>query len=41
MATGVHLHFELTVRNAKVDPMNYFLPELRLATGVEGLPPGS
>jgi murein DD-endopeptidase MepM/ murein hydrolase activator NlpD len=31
VATGVHLHYELTVRNAKVDPMNYFLPELRLA----------
>ncbi len=31
VATGVHLHYELTVRNAKVDPMNYFLPELHLA----------
>ena len=41
VATGVHLHFELTVRNAKVDPMNFFLPELRLATGADGLPPGS
>ncbi len=41
VATGVHLHFELSVRNAKVDPMNFFLPELRLATGADGLPPGS
>lgn len=31
VATGVHLHFELTVRGAKVDPTDYFLPELRLA----------
>jgi murein DD-endopeptidase MepM/ murein hydrolase activator NlpD len=36
VATGVHLHYELTVRNAKVDPMNYFLPELRLATAGPG-----
>lgn len=41
VATGVHLHFELTVRGAKVDPMNFFLPELRLATGA-GIPgPGT
>lgn len=33
VSTGVHLHYELTVRNAKVDPMNYFLPELRMAAG--------
>lgn len=33
VATGAHLHFELTVRGAKVDPMGYFLPELRLASG--------
>jgi murein DD-endopeptidase MepM/ murein hydrolase activator NlpD len=33
VATGVHLHYELEIRNAKVDPMNYFLPELRLAAG--------
>lgn len=33
VATGVHLHYELTVRNAKVDPMDYFLPELRMAKG--------
>lgn len=36
VATGVHLHYELEVRNAKVDPMNYFLPELRLATAAQG-----
>lgn len=36
VATGAHLHFELTVRGAKVDPMNYFLPELRLAGGASG-----
>ncbi|HKP96222.1 MAG TPA: M23 family metallopeptidase [Fibrobacteria bacterium] len=41
VATGVHLHYELTVRNAKVDPMNYFLPELRLATGTQGVPAGT
>jgi murein DD-endopeptidase MepM/ murein hydrolase activator NlpD len=35
VATGVHLHFELTVRNAKVDPMIFFLPELRLVRGRE------
>lgn len=35
VATGVHLHYELTIRNAKVDPMNYFLPELRLAAGTQ------
>jgi hypothetical protein len=33
----VHLHYELTVRNAKVDPMNYFLPEPRMAAS---RPPG-
>lgn len=36
VATGVHLHYELTVRNAKVDPMDYFLPELRLAADTRG-----
>lgn len=38
VATGVHLHFELNVRNAKVDPMIYFLPALpaRLAIAVDG-----
>lgn len=42
VATGVHLHYELTVRNAKVDPMNYFLPALptRLA-GADAFPTGS
>lgn len=38
VATGVHLHYELTVRSAKVDPMNYFLPELRMAKGWEPRP---
>ena len=40
VATGVHLHFELNVRNAKVDPMTYFLPALtsRMAIGAEGEP---
>jgi murein DD-endopeptidase MepM/ murein hydrolase activator NlpD len=33
VATGAHLHFELTVRGSKIDPMHYFLPELRLAVG--------
>jgi murein DD-endopeptidase MepM/ murein hydrolase activator NlpD len=32
VATGVHLHYELNLRNAKVDPMNYFLPELSLVS---------
>lgn len=41
VATGVHLHYELTVRNAKVDPMDFFLPELLLATGREESEPGS
>jgi murein DD-endopeptidase MepM/ murein hydrolase activator NlpD len=40
VATGVHLHYELTVRNAKVDPMNYFLPELRVAQGRDAAPAG-
>ncbi|MDB5048140.1 MAG: yebA2 [Fibrobacteres bacterium] len=40
VATGVHLHYELTIRNAKVDPMKYFLPELRMATGTQGAPSG-
>ncbi|MEO7426566.1 MAG: M23 family metallopeptidase [Fibrobacteria bacterium] len=39
VATGVHLHFELTVRNMKVDPMNYFLPELRLSAGTQASSP--
>ena len=41
VATGVHLHYELTVRGAKVDPMNYFLPGERMATGPDGGVPGS
>lgn len=41
VATGAHLHFELTVRGSKTDPMEYFLPELRLAFGVSGWEPGS
>ena len=36
VATGVHLHYELTIRGAKVDPMRFFLPELVLATGGDG-----
>jgi murein DD-endopeptidase MepM/ murein hydrolase activator NlpD len=41
VATGVHLHFELTVRGAKIDPMNFFLPELRLAVGAGPARPGT
>jgi murein DD-endopeptidase MepM/ murein hydrolase activator NlpD len=41
VATGVHLHYELTVRGSKIDPMNYFLPELRLTAGLSGIPPGA
>lgn len=41
VSTGVHLHYELTVRNAKVDPMNFFLPDPYLAAGREVSPPGS
>lgn len=41
VSTGVHLHYELTVRNAKVDPMNFFLPELFLAADSEESAPGS
>jgi murein DD-endopeptidase MepM/ murein hydrolase activator NlpD len=37
VATGVHLHFELTVRGVKVDPTDYFLPELRLAASRRAL----
>lgn len=33
VATGVHLHYELTIRGAKADPMRFFLPELILASG--------
>ncbi len=40
VATGVHLHYELTVRNAKVDPMNYFLPELSIASSRDVWAPG-
>jgi murein DD-endopeptidase MepM/ murein hydrolase activator NlpD len=38
VATGVHLHYELTIRGAKADPMRYFLPELVLASGTPGAP---
>ncbi len=31
VATGVHLHYELTVHNVKADPIGYFLPELTLS----------
>ncbi len=41
VATGAHLHFELSVRGAKVDPMSYFLPELRLVSGAAGSRSGS
>lgn len=36
VATGVHLHYELTIRGAKADPMRFFLPELILASGKDG-----
>ncbi len=36
VATGVHLHYELTVHNAKVDPMGFFLPDLVLARAPGG-----
>jgi murein DD-endopeptidase MepM/ murein hydrolase activator NlpD len=36
VATGVHLHYELTIRGAKADPMRFFLPELILATAMDG-----
>ncbi len=39
VASGVHLHYELTVHNAKADPMNYFLPELVLGHGPSALAP--
>jgi murein DD-endopeptidase MepM/ murein hydrolase activator NlpD len=35
VATGVHLHYELSIRGSKVDPMRYFLPELTLAIAGE------
>jgi murein DD-endopeptidase MepM/ murein hydrolase activator NlpD len=35
VATGAHLHFELTVRGSKTDPMGFFLPELRLLAGAD------
>lgn len=35
VATGAHLHFELTVRGSKTDPMDFFLPELRLLAGTD------
>lgn len=33
VATGVHLHYELSIRGAKTDPLRFFLPELVLAAG--------
>lgn len=36
VATGVHLHYELTVHNAKADPMGFFLPDLILARAPGG-----
>jgi murein DD-endopeptidase MepM/ murein hydrolase activator NlpD len=33
VATGVHLHYELTIRGAKSDPLRFFLPDLVLASG--------
>lgn len=38
ISTGVHLHYELSIKGAKVDPLQYFLPELILASqeGAEG-----
>jgi hypothetical protein len=39
VATGVHLHYELSIRGTKVDPMRYFLPELILAVAGEGSAP--
>ena len=33
VATGVHLHYELTVHNSKADPLSFFLPELILSSG--------
>ena len=41
VATGVHLHFELTVRGAKVDPTDFFLPGSRVASGSGSSPAGS
>jgi murein DD-endopeptidase MepM/ murein hydrolase activator NlpD len=38
VATGVHLHYELTIRGSKADPLRYFLPELVLASGTQGAP---
>lgn len=38
VATGVHLHYELTIRGSKTDPLRYFLPELVLASGTQGAP---
>jgi murein DD-endopeptidase MepM/ murein hydrolase activator NlpD len=35
VATGAHLHFELNVRGSKIDPMAFFLPELRLFAGAD------
>lgn len=35
IATGVHLHYELSIKGAKVDPLQYFLPDLIIATSHE------
>lgn len=36
VATGVHLHYELSIRGSQTDPMRYFLPELTLAVAGAG-----
>ncbi|MDB5104717.1 MAG: Peptidase [Fibrobacteres bacterium] len=41
VATGVHLHYELSVRNAKIDPMEFFLPDLNLAITGDVWAPGT
>lgn len=41
VSTGVHLHFELTVRGAKVDPTDFFLPGSRVASGSGASPAGT
>jgi murein DD-endopeptidase MepM/ murein hydrolase activator NlpD len=41
IATGVHLHYELSIKGAKVDPLQFFLPNLILAVSHEpDGPPG-
>lgn len=41
VATGVHLHFELTVRGSKIDPTDFFLPGARAASGPGASPGGT